>query len=58
MRMKRTGSSGLLRIAKARGCTGAWLGTEPDNVPAQRCYAGVPKGKPPETFLLYEWPLD
>lgn len=48
----------VLAMAKDRGCVGAWLGTETDNVAAQRCYRGVPHGKAPETFLLYEWPLD
>ena len=48
----------LLDVAKARGCVGAWLGTESDNVAAQRCYEAVPNGKPPEAFLLYEWSLD
>ena len=48
----------LLDIAKARGCAGAWLGTESDNAAAQRCYAAVPNGKAPEPFLLYEWPFD
>ena len=48
----------MLEVARARGCTGAWLGTESDNVAAQRCYQGVPNGKAPEDFLLYEWRLD
>ena len=48
----------MLNIARTRGCTGAWLGTEPDNTAARRCYDGVPNGKPAEAFLFYEWPLD
>ncbi len=48
----------LLELAKARGCTVAWLGTEPDNIAAQRCYDRVPNGKPAEPFLFYEWPLE
>lgn len=48
----------LLDVAAARGCVAAWLGTESDNIAAQRCYEAVPNGKPPETFLFYEWSLD
>ena len=48
----------LLDVAKARGCACAWLGTESDNIAARRCYDGIPDGKPAETVLFYEWPLD
>ncbi len=48
----------VLEVAKARGCVGAWLGTESDNIAAQRCYEGVPDGKPAEACLFYEWPLE
>jgi aminoglycoside 6'-N-acetyltransferase I len=47
----------LIAVAEARGCICAWLGTEADNVAARACYAAVPRGTPPEPFLLYEWEL-
>lgn len=36
---------------KARGCEEAWVGTEPDNLPARRLYERY--CDPPDTFLLY-----
>jgi ribosomal protein S18 acetylase RimI-like enzyme len=45
----------LLAHGRTLGCTEAWLGTEPDNVPARRLYEGA--GSPPETFILYAFDL-
>ena len=39
------------------GCANAWLGTETDNMAAQRCFESVDDGLPPQKFLLYEWQL-
>lgn len=50
-------TTSLIDEAKARGCSCAWLGTEPDNDPANACYRAVPGGSAVEPFLLYEWPL-
>ena len=47
----------VLETARARGCSGAWLGTEPDNVAARRCYDGVSNGEPAPA-VFYEWSLD
>lgn len=44
--------------ARERGCSYAWLGTEADNQPAQRCFGSVPDGEEPQPFLLYEWDLE
>ena len=46
----------LLAHGRTLGCTEAWLGTEPDNVPARRLYESA--GSPPETFILYAFGLD
>jgi aminoglycoside 6'-N-acetyltransferase I len=48
----------LVREAKARGCIYAWLGTASDNAAGQACFAAVPEGDPPETFVLYAWDLE
>lgn len=48
----------LIDAAKSRGCSEAWLGTEPDNDAANACYRSVPGGGDAEPFLLYEWQLD
>lgn len=48
----------LIAEARTRGCDCAWLGTEPDNDPANACYRHVPGGSAPEPFVLYEWELD
>jgi hypothetical protein len=29
--------------------------TEMDNLPAQKCFAGIPGVEEPKAFLLYEW---
>jgi aminoglycoside 6'-N-acetyltransferase I len=50
----------LLRRAfaegRARGCEVAWVGTEPDNDPANALYDGL-GGRPVETFHLYSYDL-
>ncbi len=48
----------LLATARMRGCVFAWLGTSPDNIPGQACFASVPGVAKPQTFLLYEWDLE
>jgi ribosomal protein S18 acetylase RimI-like enzyme len=45
----------LVAESKRRGCQYAWLGTETDNLAAQRCFASVPDVEAPKPFLLYEW---
>ncbi|HZF68169.1 MAG TPA: GNAT family N-acetyltransferase [Gemmatirosa sp.] len=44
-----------LAHGRALGCTEAWLGTEPDNLPARRLYESV--GSAAEPFVLYAFPL-
>jgi len=48
----------LKGIAKKRGCVYAWLGTDNENIAAQRCFGSVPNGEAPQKFLLYEWDLE
>ena len=48
----------MLNLAQESGCAGVWLGTERDNLNAQRCFESVAGGKTAAPFLLYEWPLD
>lgn len=45
----------LVKLAKERGCTCAWLGTDTDNVAGQACFGSVPGASKPQPFLLYEW---
>ena len=45
----------LLAHGRALGCTEAWLGTEPDNLPARRLYESA--GSVAESFVLYAFPL-
>ncbi len=45
----------MLAHARTLGCTEAWLGTEPDNIPARRLYEGA--GGTAAPFILYEFPL-
>lgn len=45
----------LLRFAKERGCTTAWLGTEYDNAPARRVYQKC--GGKEEPFVMYSFDL-
>ena len=47
----------LVDDAKDRRCTYAWLGTDVDNHPAQRCFGSHPDVEDPQPFLLYEWEL-
>ncbi len=48
--------SELAALAKANGCYGMWVGTEPDNVAAQATYrrAGATEQTP---FVLLNWDL-
>jgi ribosomal protein S18 acetylase RimI-like enzyme len=48
----------LIEEARRRGCVYAWLGTATDNAPAQACFASIPDGAAPQSFLLYEWDLE
>jgi ribosomal protein S18 acetylase RimI-like enzyme len=41
----------MLALGKRRGCEEAWVGTEPDNVPARRLYESY--GVDAETFVMY-----
>jgi ribosomal protein S18 acetylase RimI-like enzyme len=45
----------LLAHGRILGCTEAWLGTEPDNLPARRLYEAA--GSAPETFILYSFDI-
>jgi ribosomal protein S18 acetylase RimI-like enzyme len=48
----------MLDIGRERGCGEAWVGTEPDNVPARRLYeTSKAKGEPAETFVMYLYDL-
>lgn len=47
----------LLEIGERRGCSCAWIGTEPENAAARKCYESTRKPLPAEDFVLYEWPL-
>ncbi len=48
----------MIGIAKKRRCVYAWLGTDIENMAAQRCFGSVPNGEAPQKFLLYEWDLE
>ena len=48
----------LVAFGKQRNCTYAWLGTDTDNVPAQRCFSAHAGVEKPQPFLLYEWDLE
>lgn len=48
----------LVNFARDRGCVYAWLGTDTDNIAAQRCFGSHPEVEKPLPFLLYEWELD
>ncbi len=43
----------LIEIARARGCKGVWLGTEPDNEAARALYRSL--GGEEVTFVGYGW---
>ena len=48
----------MFDIGLERGCGEAWVGTEPDNVPARRLYeTAKEKGEPAETFVMYLYDL-
>lgn len=48
----------IVQHARDLGCSYAWLGTESDNTPAQKCFGSHPDVEDPQPFLLYEWELD
>jgi len=41
----------MLALGKELGCQEAWVGTEPDNVPARHLYE--PRSAPVESFAMY-----
>lgn len=43
-------------LARARGCRGGWVLTEPDNLPARATYAS--RAAPDHDVVLYAWDLD
>ncbi|PVH28621.1 GNAT family N-acetyltransferase [Pararhodobacter oceanensis] len=43
----------LIAQANAQGCTTAWLGTEPDNLPARALYQSLDAQE--ESFIGYAW---
>ena len=45
----------LMGLGRELGCEKAWLGTEPDNVPAKALYAR--QGGPGELFVMFEFDL-
>lgn len=47
----------ILEIADQRNCVYAWLGTDVNNVAGRACFASVPDGEKPQSFILYEWDL-
>ncbi|MBI1255525.1 MAG: GNAT family N-acetyltransferase [Hyphomonas sp.] len=51
-------TAALVEEAERRGCQYAWLGTESQNIAAQKCFASVPEAEGPKTFLLYEWDME
>jgi ribosomal protein S18 acetylase RimI-like enzyme len=42
----------LAELARARGCYGMWVGTEPDNAPALATYRAAGAGAPEECVTL------
>jgi hypothetical protein len=44
-------------LARARGCYGMWVGTEPDNAAALATYRAA-GASPPEPFMTLEWRFD
>mgnify|MGYP002403789331 CR=1 FL=1 len=46
----------MFEAGRARGCREAWVGTEPDNDPANRLYEAF-DGEPAEAFNLYLYRL-
>ena len=41
----------MLALGKDLGCEEAWVGAEPDNIPAKNLYE--PRSAPAETFAMY-----
>jgi aminoglycoside 6'-N-acetyltransferase I len=57
-RVGRTLVAALVDFAKERSCSYAWLGTEVDNIPGQKCFEAHPEVGELQSFLLYEWDLE
>lgn len=51
-------TAAILKEARRRGCAGAWVGTETDNVAARRLFEGVETPDDAQNFVLYEWALE
>jgi len=51
-------SLAMIEEAEFRKCTYVWLGTEPDNISANKLYSSIPNGDPAEEFVLYGWDLE
>ena len=47
----------LIALARERGCTGMWVGTESDNVAAERTFAAAGGRTMPQMVLL-EWDFE
>ena len=47
----------IVRRARARGCSYAWLGTAVENAGGNACFGRVPGVERAEDFVLYEWAL-
>ncbi|PSJ58671.1 GNAT family N-acetyltransferase [Kumtagia ephedrae] len=48
----------LFAIGRSLGCEEAWVGTEPDNVPARRFYETRPEtAEPAQDFVMYVYEL-
>ncbi len=47
----------LVELARAAGCYGMWVGTEPDNAAALATYRAA-GAAPPEPFVTLEWVFD
>ncbi len=45
----------MFALGRSLGCTEAWLGTEPDNLPARAFYS--PIAEPVETMVMYVFKL-
>ena len=51
-------AAALLTEAGKRGCASMWLGTETDNIAAQKLYESVDNPTNAGKFLMYEWNLE
>lgn len=47
-------SNALLQLAKDKGCEGAWLATEADNIPARALYTAL-RGREIKDIVVYDW---